>query len=315
MADAYLNMLDLSKKTGADAVTGLIETNLSRYPEARLFPARTIAGTSYKTLLRSEYPTPAFRSVNEGVELQKATYDSKLVSCAFLDGQLEIDEAVVTADDGGVASVMELEASGMIRGILRTLGKQVWYGTSNDAKGFPGAQSVVDSSLVVDATGTTASTGSSVYLVAFGPQSVSMVFGEGRLLSMPEWTRQRVTRNSKSLFAWVSNISGWAGVQWANPYALGRIKNLTEDANKGLTDSLIQDLLARFPEDADLSNARLFMTRRSARQLQKSRSATSVSNLGPRTAGGIEVAAPWPTESCGIPIELTSSIVNTETIA
>jgi len=308
-------MYDLAKKAGCDSITGLIEGNVLRYPEARLFPAKNIAGTSYPTITRTDYPAPGFRNVNEGTNTLKSSYERKLVSCAFLDGQLEVDEAVVTADDGGVVGIMESEASGLMRGTLRAIGKQTWYGVSNDAKGFPGAQAVVDSSLIVDAAGTTASTGSSVYLVNLSPQGVSMVFGEGRLLTMPEWIRQRVTRDSKQLFAWVSNISGWVGCQWTNTNALGRIKNLTEDSGKGLTDALVQDLLAKFPEDADLSNAKLFMTRRSARQLQKSRSATSVSNLGPRTAGGIEVAAPWPTESCGIPIELTSSIVNTETIA
>lgn len=316
MSDQYLTLLDLAKKTGTDAVVGLIEQNLAAYPEALLFPSRTINGTSFKTLLRKDYPDPEFRLVNEGTETKKGSYEQKLVECFFLDGQLEVDEATDLADDGNIARLMALEAEGMMNGSLRRLGKQVWYGTGlEDAKGFPGAVQVVDSSLVVDATGTTADTGSSVYLVVLGEQNVQFIFGKGNVLAMPEWTRQRVTRNNKHLFAHVSNISGWTGVQWVNQYSVGRIKKLTEDSGKGLTDALIADLVGKFPDEADLSNARLFMTRRSARQLQKSRSVTNAADSGaPRTASGVELTAPWPKESNGIPISITSSLRNTEAL-
>lgn len=321
MADAYPTMLDLAKKTGSDASVGLIEQNLLRYPEARLFPSKTISGTSYKTLLRRDYPDPAFRAVNDGSETVKGTYENKLVECYYLDGHLEVDEALDGADDRTIASQMALEADGMAKGALRKIGRQIWYGIGSpgDAKGFPGAVSIVDSGLVVDATGTTESTCSSVYLVCFGQQQAQLVFGQGNVLSINEWMKQRVTRTingtAKHLMAWVSNLSGWVGIQWVNAYCVGRIKKLTEDSGKGLTDALVADLIGKFPDDADLSNSRLFMTRRSARQLQRSRSATSVSNLGSRTATGVEIAAPWPTESNGIPIELTSSISNTELLA
>jgi hypothetical protein len=65
-----------------------------------------------------------------------------------------------------------------------------------------------------------------------------------------------------------------------------------------------------------MSNCRLFMTRRSARQLQKSRSVTAPSNLrNPTAKSSGDIIAPWPTESNGIPISITSSIRNTEKLA
>lgn len=317
MANEYPTMLDLAVKTGCDSVVGLITANEGIYPEARILPARTISGTSFPTLLRTSYPTAAFRNVNEGAETKKSTYERKLVECAFLDLPLEVDEAVTGADDQSVADLKTLEADGAMKGVLRTLGKQVWYGktSSGDAKGFPGAVSVVDSNLVVDATGTTASTGSSVWLMVPGQQNAQFIFGNGSVLGLPAWTTQRITRDSKHLTAWISNISGWVGFQWVNKYCIGRIKNLTEDSGKGLTDSLVADLIAKFPDDVNLAGSRLFMTRRSARQLQKSRTPTTAADSGAkRTATGVEIAAPWPIESNGIPIEITSAILNTETI-
>lgn len=314
MADEYPNMLDLAKKTGADNTVGLIEENLERYPEARLFPARTITGTSYKTLLRVDYPDPSFRAVNDVTQTKKSTFENKLVEAFFLDGQLEVDEAVDGADDDNIASEMDLQAGGMVKGALRKIGKQVWGGTSLDSKGFPGAAAIVPSGLVVDATGTTATTGSSVYLVIFGQQNAQLVFGKGRILTFPDWFKQRVDRTvagtAGHLMAWVTNISGWVGIQWVNPYCVGRIKNLTADSGKGLTDSLISDLIAAFPADVDMGSARLFMTRRSARQLQKSRTPTS------NTSGNASsMPTPeWPTSSNGIPIEQTSSLTDVEAI-
>jgi hypothetical protein len=318
MAYEYPTMLDLAKKTGSDAVVGLVTANEGLYPEVGILPSRQISGTTFTTILRTSYPTAAFRDVNEGAEPRKSAYENKLVQCKFLDLPLEVDEAVVGADDGNIASMQTLEADGAMKGVLRTIGKQVWYGsgTNGDTKGFPGAVQVVNSNLVVDATGTTESTCSSVWLVVPGTQNGQFIFGGGNILSMPSWTKQRITRSSKELMAWITNISGWVGFQWFNSYCVGRIKKLTEDSGKGLTDSLVADLIAKFPDDVSLSGARLFMTRRSARQLQKSRTPTSASDSGARrTATGVEIAAPWPVESNGIPITITSGILNTETLA
>lgn len=318
MAYEYPTLLDLAKKTGSDAVVGLIEANMGVYPEVSLLPSRTISGTSFKTLLRTSFPTAGFRLANEGTEPKKGAYENKFVTCNYLDIQLEVDEAVVGADDGAIADMQTLEASGAMKGVLRTLGKQVWYGTGTggDSKGFPGAVSVVSSDLVVDATGTTDDTCSSAWLIVPGTQNGQFIFGEGNTLAMPNWAKQRITRSSKELMAWVSNISGWVGFQWVNTFCVGRIKKLTEDSGKGLTDALVADLIAKFPDDVDLSGSRLFLTRRSARQLQKSRSATTAVDSGVRrTATGVELTAPWPVESNGIPISITSSIVNTEKLA
>ena len=317
MAYEYPTMLDLAKKTGSDSVVGLIEANLGIYPEVAMLPSRTITGTGFKTLLRTSFPTAGFRLVNEGSEPKKGAYENREVSCAYLDIQLEVDEAVVGADDGAIADMQTLEADGAMKGVLRTLGKQVWYGitSSGDAKGFPGAISVVSSDLTVDAVGTTANTGSSAWLIVPGAQNAQFIFGGGNVLSMPSWSKQRITRSSKELFAFVSNISGWAGFQWVNTYCIGRIKNLTEDSGKGLTDALVADLIAKFPSDVDLAGSKLFVTRRSARQLQKSRTPTSANDSGAkRTSTGVEIAAPWPTESNGIPLVITSGILNTEAI-
>lgn len=307
MANAYPTMLDIAKINGSDAVVGLIEENLNLAPEVSLFPARTINGTSFKTLHRTALPSTQFRNANEGVETTKSAYANKLVECFFLDGKMEIDVAVAQADEQGVAHAQMIEADGHMQAAIQHLGKQVWYGSSNDAKGFPGAQSLVDSSYVLDAGGTTAGTGSSVYGVRVGEKHGTMIFGRATVLSLGEWRQQRITRNSKELDAWVNAIQGWVGFQWVNKDSICRLKDATADSGKTVTDAKLAELLSQLKWVPDY----WFMSRRSRYQLQVSRTPTS------NTSGesSTRPIAPLPTESNGIPIIVTDSLLNTETLS
>lgn len=307
MAYAYLTMLDLAKINGSDAAVGLIEENLNLSPEAERFPARTIAGTSYKTLARTALPTTQFRNVNEGVEPTKSTYQNKLVECFYLDGQMELDVAAAQADEQGEDHAKSIEADGHAQAAMQKIGTQVWYGTGSpgDAKGFPGAVSVVDSSYVLDAGGTTATTGSSVYGVRFGTKFATMIFGRNTVLSVGEWRKQTITRSSKEMTAWKNSLEGWLGVQWVNKDALCRLKDATADSGKTVTDAILAQLLSQLKWVPDV----WFMSRRSRYQIQVARAA------GSNTSGnsGMPFAA-LPSESNGIPIVVTDSIVNTETL-
>lgn len=321
MPDNYFTMLDLAKKTGA--IGNLVEENLDRFPEARLFPAQIISGTTFKTLLRVDYPEPSFRAANNVSVTVKSKYESKLAQTFFLDGHMEVDEATVDADDGNVEDILSLEANGLMKGSLRHIGKQVWYGSGSalrgDANGFPGALAITPAGLVLDAGGTTDNTCASVYLALMGEDQASLVFGKGSVFTTNEWMKQRVDRTVNGvtghLMAWVNNLSGYVGSKWINPNCVGRIKKLTSDVGKGMTDALGAQLMSQFPDGADFSNARWFMTRRSAYQLQISRSSVSNTNTGVRSSKGVDVIAPWPTELMGIPIEITSSLLNTEALA
>lgn len=320
--NSYLTLLDMAKVNADSKVIDLIESNLTFAPEARIIPSITVPGTSYTTLIRTNFPNPAFRKAGMGSATLKSTYDNRLVNLFYLDGQLEMDVAIARADMRGEQHALDLEASGVMKGALLTLGSQLYYGvgTGGDTNGFPGAQAVVDSSLVKDATGTTASTGGSIYAFKLGEQFVNFVFGLGSIFSLGEWRKQFVTRTAGGqtngeMEAWKNCLSGFVGAQFVHKYAVGRIKNLTEDVGKGATDKLIGQLLALYP--VGFQPDVLFMSRRSCRQLQESRSATSITNARNTNASnaGYDVWAPEPTSSNGIPIIKTDSILDTETIA
>lgn len=314
MAYAYLTLLDLAKINGSDMTVGLIEENLNSAPELGILPARKIKGTSFKTLVRTAYPSTGFRKVNEGVEPKKSTYVNKEFGLFYYDGQMEMDHAVARADEQGIDHALAMEADGHGRAFLLTGGTQVWYGnTGGDANGFPGASQLVDSSLVVDATGTTANTGSSVYALVVMDKFMELILGNDSVMEVGEWRKQTITRSSKEMTAWKNSLEGYIGAAFYSKYAIGRIKNLTADSGKGLTDSLLADLLNSFP--VGVKPTHLFMSRRSRKQLQKSRTVTLNGNGQGSPNGGQGLIAPVPTEYDGVPIVATDSIVDTEAIA
>jgi hypothetical protein len=307
---ARLNILDLAKMNGSDAVVGLIEESLVAAPEVATIPSRTIKGTSFKTLIRTGLPTVGFRSLNQGMDGSKSTFAEKLVQCFIAGGLIEVDKAAAAGYDGGESEVQAIEAAGIMEAALRDIGSQVFYGVSNDAKGFPGLQAMYDSEIEVDGTATTAK--SSVYAVRFGTQGVQLIFGEQTPFTLSPWVDGYAEdANGKKFPAWLANLNSWVGLQCVNKYAVGRIKALgaNNDTGKTLTDAKVAELLSKWRGP---SPDVLFMNRRSLYQLQTSRTVTINAGPAQKVAANIGSVAPVPTESNGIPIVMTDQITSAE---
>jgi len=275
--------------------------------------ARTIPGIQYRTLVRTALPTASFRDANAGATSSQSTFENRLVECFILNPRWECDKAIADACVDGPQAYIAEEANAILRAALMTLGKQFYYGreaTNNgngDAKGHPGLIDAYDSTnMVVDAGGTTASTGSSCWAVKFGPQDVSWVLGGDGKLAVDDVRIESIVDpndSTKRFTAYVQELLAWAGLQVKSRNCIGRIKKLTADSTKGLTDARLGALVALFPTgwrpDA------FFASRRSLEQLRASRTATN--------ATGAE--APTPTSFEGIPIIPTDSILNTESLS
>lgn len=315
-------LLDIAKLNGADKVIGLIEQNLTYAPEFNVVPARTIRGTSYKTVSRDTYPGVGFRKANAGVTYTKSTFLTRTHECYIFSGNVRVDVAVAKAYEDGPDAYKAIEASGVMKQALIDLGAQFIYGTSTDASGFPGLDAFhtafstelgSTNKLTVDAGGSTALT--SVYGVKLGGDGVQFILGNDSGITLGDWFEQMVNDGTagQDYLAWCASMNALVGLQAANPYCVGAIVDLGTDAGKGLTDSLAYDLIAKFP--VGYMPDVWFMNRRSRRQLQSSRSIV-VSSGVPQVTGrgqaalstGLDVTAPLPTEMCGIPIVCTDSI-------
>lgn len=308
-------LLDIAKLNGSDTTVGLIEEVITSAPELQIIPARTIRGTSYKTVLRTAYPSVGFRAANASTTAGASAFQNKLVECFILSSLVTCDKAVASAYEDGVAAWQAMEAAGVMRQALIEIGQQIFYGTNTtfggSADGHPGFLGTYDSTnMVVDAGGTTDNVASSVWLAALGPQDVQLVFGNNSAMQLSPFTEQVIS----GIPSFVADLTAWVGLQQVNPYSICRIKKLTTDSGKGLTDLLIAEAISKFPVGKQ-PNA-IFMNRRSLMQLHKSRTVTLFGGPGTsKPAGSVELVAPLPTSAFNIPIVVTDNILSTETLA
>lgn len=309
-------LLDIAKRRGNDALVGLIEEVIVAAPEVsgmhalpgqgwvqipNVAAARTIKGRLYQTLVRTALPTVGFRDANEGVAASKSEYENRLVETFVLNPRWECDKAVAdNAEDGPEAYIAD-EAIAIVKASIKTLGRQFYYGRNADGKGHPGLIDSLDANMEVDATGTSQGKGSSVWAVKFGPQDVTWVYGDQGQLDMSDVRLESIADESGKRFtAYVQELMAYPGLQVGNKHCIGRIRDLTDENGKGLTDDLIAQLIEKFP--AGVVPDVLFMTRRSLAQLRNSRTATNATGA----------PAPYPRDWEGIPIAVTDSLTNTE---
>lgn len=296
-------LLDIAKQNGCDPAVGLIEEVIRYSPEVQNGFARIIKGLNYRARVRTSLPTVAFRAANSGVSVSASTFENRLYECFVLNPRWECDKAVADACEDGAQIYIANEGIGMMEAAMILLSKQFYYGTGNDTLGFPGLDQVVDPTMCVDAAGTTATTGSSVWAVRWGIRDVSWLWGLNGQLQLSPVTEQRILDGSSLPFtAYVQEILARPGLQVASKWSCGKIFNITADSTKTLTDALIGTLVAKFPPEARPEV--LYMSARSREQLRASRTATTPTGT----------PAPTPTMWEDIPIQVTSGILDTETI-
>lgn len=313
---ALMTMLDIAKMNGSDALVGLVDEASRETPEltgrdafnnrqlSNVGGSRTIKGLLYKSLVRTSLPQVGFRDPNNGTPYKASVYENRTVETFTMNPRWAVDQAVADRHEDGPGIVMALEAEANVQSGLMTVAKQFYYGSGADSKGHPGLMQYVDSTMVINATGTAPDTGSSVWAVKYGPQNVLWVWGnKGQFKPTEISIRDIVGPNGSPYSAYFQEMFAYPGLQFMHRSSAGRIKNLTEETGKKLTDGLIGQLLAKFPIGTKPDV--LFMTMRSAMQLKDARTAASPTGL----------EAEFPTTSNGIPICVTDNLSNTEAIA
>lgn len=298
-----ITLLDIAIANGTDAVVGLIEEAIKVHPEMLMGTARTIKGMNYKTLVRTGVPTGgSFRNANEGTDIKKGTYENRMVETFIFEPRWEADKAVCDRNEDGAEAYMAMEAAAVLEGAMQDACDQFYNGSN--AKGFPGLLQTYDATaMAVDAGGSAAKT--SVWGVRFGPQHVQWVFGNGGSFEMNDPQEETLTDSAGLKYAgYTQNMLAYPGLQVGSRFSVGRIKKLSTDSGKGLTDALIYSLLETFPEGTQPDV--LLMNKRSLGQLQASRTATNATGQ----------PAPIPESVIGstgpIPIKLTGAITNAE---
>lgn len=309
-------LLEIAKANGVEQV---INEAAKAHPELTEMAAFPLNGISVKSVVYTgaSNTTGSFRTANAGTADITETSEERMFECYTAEPRIEEDVAIADRYEKGAQAWLEAKSARILDLEMLAWCKQMYYGSGNNATGFPGLISLHDTTnMVVDAGGTTASTGSSVWAVRAAPggnlahDGVRWRFGNGGEMKFrPVQLLPTVDPNdsTKKFYKYHTAMTAYPGFQVQSLLTVGRIKKLTADSGKGLTDALLNQLLAKFP--AGKGPNIIFMSLRSNQQLQSSRTATSPTGA----------PAPWPNSILGvdgqpIPIRVTEAISNTESL-
>lgn len=308
MAHAFVGTAELLQLGDGNISDIEVSQLLEETPFLKIISAIVASNdTSHEWLKKTTAPTAGARAINDGLENTKAAYTKVTQALKLFDAGFDLDLGLLTTKNG--EALMRREAMDHLIAAFVAVEKQIFYGTGNLAAGFAGfanetsVDALADTGGVINATGSTADTASSVWAVRVGEDAVSVVYGlNGRIEVKPSYQTIRAGSSTGNYDVMRTPILFYAGVQVATSLDLARIVNLTAQTGKGLTDSLLGDLIALFPSGRGPTH--LVMNRRSLKQLRASRTATNPTGA----------PAPFPAEAFDVPIVVTDSILSTEAI-
>jgi hypothetical protein len=309
-------LLDIAKANGVEQV---INEASKTHPELTVIPSFELNGISVKSVVYTgaSNTTGSFRKLNAGTADITETSEERTFQCFTAEPRIEEDRAIADRYEKGAQAWLEGKSVRILDLEMLAWAKQMYYGSGNNADGFPGLiQSYDATNMVVDAGGTTAATGSSVWLLRVAPagnladDGVRWRFGNGGAMRFdPVQLLPVVDPNdaTKKFYKYITSFITYPGFQVQSLLTVVRIKKLTADNGKGLTDALLNQALAKFP--AGKGPNLILMSLRSNQQLQGSRTATNPTGA----------PAPWPNSIMGvngemIPIRVTEAISNTEAL-
>lgn len=310
MPNTFQTLNDLLKIDDQNLADRQITDLLNAAPVLALLPADLAShGTKHEYVKETGAPVVGFRAVNAGRHQTVSSDTLVTVDCKILDGSFAVDKALADAYSKGASMYIGREAARVLRQAFFQFEKQIFNGQVGDADGFVGLADalLIGNEMVVDATGTTAATGSSVYAIraTSDMDGVVAVAGNGGKIEIGDTVTMRIPEVSdatKTYPGYYTPVQGWVALQIGGARSVGRIANLTADSGKTLTDDLIASLLEKFPSAAPPTH--LVMNRRSLAQLRASRTATNATGA----------PAPFPVEAFNIPIIATDAIASTEVL-
>jgi hypothetical protein len=330
----FLTLLDLTATTNVDTAIGVVEVIQTYAPEFEVISGRPINGITYNVSRRRELPGgKSFRRINEPIISTASKFEKILGECFHLSRLLEVDEAFVQAQmaqyGGSVLDVLGGEVEAQLRTAAIGLGRQFYYGRTEDEGAFDGLVDFVDDSpfMCIDAGGTVNGTLSSAWLVVNSPEGVHWTFGNGQGVQAATWDRQQIARlieegpNKGKLGrvpSYVNNVFAWLGLGNNAPLvrksktdllSVVRIANL-DMTTHGLNDLLVAKAKKLFPIGAKPTH--LFCTKSQGFMLAKSRYAAITDGQSQITVSGPSNFSDDVAPSCGIPVTLTDSIDDTE---
>jgi hypothetical protein len=281
--------------------------------------------TGHRTTVRTGLPAVAWRLLNQGVTPSKSTTAQIDEQCGMLEAWSEVDKDLLLLN-GNLASFRLSEAKAFIESMNQEMASTLFYGNGGLApEEFTGlavrysSTSASNGSNVILGGGSGTSDNSSIYLVAWGDETISGIFPKGSKAGLlhedfGEVTVEMVAGLPGSRMRAMQERFQWkAGIALKDWRYVVRIANV--DISDGLAASAVTVINAMEQAEMILPNrlgrSVFYMNRSVARVLRKQ------ARMAVGAGGGLtfENYAGKPTLMFGeTPIRIVDAILNTEDV-
>lgn len=291
-----LTLLDIAILSGGEGLAHLIDETTKQCPEFQIFPAKTLKGTSYKQLVRIELPKVGFRHANEGAVRGKGKHENRRYECHIFDPRWEADKAIADSHEDGREVVIAESAEGIMLASFQHMGSVFYYGTIHDKKSCAGLMEIFSTTMEVNATGTTDAAKSSVWGIHASRDQVQWLLGGGKFAMSPVREQDVMDADNNPYLAYVQGLLAHIGIGIRDIRSVGRIKNLTNETDKKLTEEHFKELWFKFPNGAKPTVWLL--------------NSTQHKHYWNSLKTEHDPHPPMPTSALGIPFKITDSIID-----
>ena len=305
---AAITQAEFAKTVQDPLRRGIIETTFEDEPIFGLVPFRTINGLALPYNQEESLPAVNFRNLNEAFTQTAGVVNRKVETLKPFGGESDTD--IVLVDAYG-----QEERTGRDRMFSKAMSvkfvQTMLYGNSpasragtafDDVKGFDGIEARVTTGQTIDALGTGASDGSSVFAIRFGDGLVQGI-------QTPSGIAVKDMGEIEASPTLRTRIQHVAGLAIFHGKAVAWIKDIRA-ASEVLTRSMMDDMLDLITGRASV----ILMTKRSRKQLKDDLFAGG----GPGSGAGLSMALSalgFPVETyAGIPVFVSDAMIDTETM-
>jgi hypothetical protein len=182
-----LNLIDWAKRVDPDGKTSAVAELLNQTNDI-LTDMQFIEGnlpTGHRTTVRTGLPSVAWRLLNGGVNPSKSTTAQIDEACGMLEAYSEVDKDLADLN-GNTSSFRLSEGQAFVEAMNQEMGKTLFYGdTTVNPERFLGLSprfstisGAVNATNILDAAGS-GTDNTSVWLVVWGPNTISGIFPKG----------------------------------------------------------------------------------------------------------------------------------------
>jgi hypothetical protein len=293
-------LADYAKTVTDPHKRGVIETLYKWEPVMGLIPFESIAGLSYSYNQEASLPGVNFRNINEAYAVTAGVVNRLVETFKPFGGESDTDRVLVNAYGQTQRSTRD---AAFTKSMAIKYVQTMLYGNNgarsagafDDIKGFDGIEARITAAQTVDALGTGASTGSSVFVLRFGEDGCMG-------LQTPEGVDVKDLGEISSAPVYRTRIEHVAGFGIFDGTSVAWIKDIAP-ASQVLTTTLLDqaiDLIAGTPSC-------ILMTKRSRRQLK-----TSALTAGVALSMSIDQLGNYVERWGGIPIYVSDAMIDTE---